>query len=127
MRRLGDVQSQAEKRRLKREAERGYLVCVEPGGDLPQIDAAGYATEDQEPILIGDYVAAVHAGLPERITNNTLWEAKRDSICDLAEVLKDAPRRGWGHGKIMKDGSTVHPVGTWVIDGNIWNTDKYYN
>lgn len=92
MRRLGDAQGQAEKRRLKREAERGYLVCVEAGAELPLIDAAGYATEDSEPILQGDYVAAVHQGVPERITGSTLWEAKRDSVCVLSEVLRDAPR-----------------------------------
>ena len=83
----------AERRKLKREAERGYLVCVQEGEVLPSIDAAGYMTEDQEPnMLEGDYVSAVHAGVPERITGSTLWDKQRDSICILPEVLKDSPR-----------------------------------
>lgn len=95
MRRLENSQGAAEKRKLKREAEKGYLVCVNLGDELPWIDAAGYITEDQEPnMLEGDYVWAVHAGVPERITGSTLWDKQRDNICSLAEVLKDAPRRG---------------------------------
>lgn len=93
MRRLENSQGVAERRKLKREAERGYLVCVQEGEVLPSIDAAGYMTEDQEPnMLEGDYVSAVHAGVPERITGSTLWDKQRDSICILPEVLKDSPR-----------------------------------
>ena len=95
MRRLENSHGAAERRKLKREAERGYLVGVNDGDDLPSIDAAGYITEDQEPnMLEGDYVQAVHAGVPERITGSTLWDKQRDGICTLAEVLKDSPRRG---------------------------------
>ena len=99
MRRLEHSQGAAERRKLKREAERGYLVGINEGDNLPLIDAAGYITEDQEPnILEGDYVSAVHAGAPERITGSTLWDKQRDGICSLPEVLKDAPRRGtWRH------------------------------
>lgn len=69
------------------------MIGVNDGDDLPSIDAAGYITEDQEPnMLEGDYVQAVHAGVPERITGSTLWDKQRDSICTLAEVLKDSPR-----------------------------------
>lgn len=93
MRRLENSHGAAERRKLKREAERGYLIGVNDGDDLPSIDAAGYITEDQEPnMLEGDYVQAVHAGVPERITGSTLWDKQRDSICTLAEVLKDSPR-----------------------------------
>ncbi|CAK9034655.1 unnamed protein product [Durusdinium trenchii] len=92
MRRLQGACGVAEKRKLQREATKGYLVCVSEGEDLPLIDAAGYATEDQDPILAGDSVKAVHAGVPERITASTLWEAQRDNICNLGQVLLESPR-----------------------------------
>jgi len=95
MRRLAgsDYKSAAEKRKLRREAERGYLVCIDVDDDMLPIDAAGHMTRDQEPnIGEGDRVIAVHAGIPERITGKPLWDAKVDNICTLSTVLMESPR-----------------------------------
>ena len=93
MRRLGTAQSVAEKRKLKREAQKGYLVCIDVGEDMLPVDAAGHITEDCEPnVAEGDKVIAVHTGVPDKITGRALWDAKFDNICNLSTVLMDSPR-----------------------------------
>ncbi|CAE7665345.1 RNF14 [Symbiodinium sp. KB8] len=93
MRRLGTATSVAEKRKLKREAQKGYLVCIDVGEDMLPIDAAGHTTEDCEPnVAEGDKVIAVHTGVPDKITGRALWDAKFDNICNLATVLMESPR-----------------------------------
>ena len=94
MRRLGTATSVAEKRKLKREAQKGYLVCIDVGEDMLPIDAAGHTTEDCEPnVAEGDKVIAVHTGVPDKITGRALWDAKFDNICNLATVLMESPRQ----------------------------------
>ena len=95
MRRLGTAQSVAEKRKLKREAQKGYLVCVDLDEDMLPVDAAGHVTQDREPnVAEGDKVIAVHAGPPDKLTGRALWDAKFDNICNLPTVLMESPRHG---------------------------------
>ena len=102
MRRLGTAQSVAEKRKLKREAQKGYLVCVDVGEDMLPIDAAGHSTEDRDSVAEGDKVIAVHAGVPDKLTGRALWDAKFDNICDLPTVLMESARPPAGalHGDV---------------------------
>ena len=105
MRRLGSAQSTAEKRKLKREAQKGYLVCIDVGGDMLPVDAAGHVTEDRDNVAEGDKVIAVHAGVPDKLTGRALWDAKLDNICNLPTVLAESTR----HLQISKR-SGVAPV-----------------
>ena len=97
LRRLGKTTDLNEKRRLKREAEKGYLVCIDLQDAMLPVDAAGFITEDRDPnICAGDSVIEVHFGRPDRLAGRALWSFKCDNICNLGSVLEGASRRAEG-------------------------------
>ncbi|CAE7213064.1 Rnf14 [Symbiodinium sp. CCMP2592] len=110
MRRLGTAQSVAEKRKLKREAQKGYLVCIDVGEDMLPVDAAGHITEDCEPnIAEGDKVIAVHTGVPDKITGRALWDAKPVSI-RLVRTRADAAMERRRQRRLMEELLTLREI-----------------
>ncbi|CAK9091258.1 Probable E3 ubiquitin-protein ligase RNF217 (RING finger protein 217) [Durusdinium trenchii] len=130
MRRLQGACGVAEKRKLQREATKGYLVCVSEGDDRGGVRIRTGIREEHslehDPILAGDSVKAVHAGVPERITASTLWEAQRDNICNLGQVLLESPRTGGRRAGVRGEprdafgvrGATLRPISIRFRRGN---------